>query len=218
MQDKIIILKNTKNGIVKDTIMSIQDTIQLNLRNLVKLQQPDDKLIVHTISEPMSFVEVLGLWVGIILAIITIVYTFIAIRKLLTNDKQLQSQINELVNLNKLFERRLRMSIKPRIYIDSCGTAGHTREVHFNLKNRGELCYYDGYEFIEGDLVEFTEWPNSVTIEKDARIIITGRCLNKHPTDVVFKIKVFYHDQEDFKYESIIEWNIAARLTETIEL
>jgi hypothetical protein len=42
--------------------------------------------------------------------------------------------------------------------------------------------------------------------------------MSVHPKDLVFKIKILYHDQEDFKYESIIEWNKSAKIIETVEL
>ena len=66
MQDKIIILKNSKNGIVKDTIVSVQDTMRLKLENLVKLQLPDSDFVVQTITEPMTILEQIGVSVGYI--------------------------------------------------------------------------------------------------------------------------------------------------------
>ncbi len=141
MQVKIIILKNTKNGIVKDTILSAKDTIRLNLENLVKFQKPDEDLTVHTIPEPLSGIELFGIWIGAILAIVTIIYTLIQLNKLLKNDNELQSQINELVKLNSLFEKRLRMSVKPRLYISNVMSAGYNHEISISVKNRGERAY-----------------------------------------------------------------------------
>ena len=259
MQDKIIILKNTKNGIIKDTILSTQDTINLSLQNLIKLQQPEENLVVKTITEPMSGLEQAGIVVGVIAGIITIIYTFYSIRKLRAADKETQNQIEKLSGIVGAIEaqngiitegnsvmrdyfaelqnlissgsssgpsaladieyKRFRLSVKPRLYISSSMSAGYSGEIQFTLKNRGELCYYDGYEFLEGDDAEFHKWKDPVEIPKDGRIIISGRTLSKHTKDLSFKFKILYHDQEGFKYESIIEWNrAAAKLIETIEL
>ena len=124
MQDKIIILKNSKNGIVKDTIVSVQDTMRLKLENLVKLQLPDSDFVVQTITEPMTILEQIGVSVGILAGIATLIYTLWQINKLLKNDNELQGQIDELVKLNSLFEKRLRMSVKPKLWTNGSGYNG----------------------------------------------------------------------------------------------
>jgi hypothetical protein len=256
MQDKIIILKNSKNSIVKDTLVSIQDTINLNLESLVKLQKPNGNLVVHTIKEPMTTGEQIGFWIGVILAVISIVYMLYSTYKLRQNDKDTQQQLDKLAGivgaieaqngiindgnsvmrdyfaelqnlistgsgseaLAEIENKRFRLSVKPRLFIPNSGYAGYSYEVWLSLANRGELCHYDGYEFLEGDMVEFVEWKDSVEIKKDERIQLSGKSLNKHPKELSFKMKIFYHDQEGFKYESIIEWNKRAKIIDTIEL
>jgi hypothetical protein len=258
MENKVIILKNTKNGIVKDTIISVQDTLKVSIDNLVKLSLPDEKIIVHTISEPLSGVQSFSLWVGSFLAVVTIIYTLYSIYKLRESDKDTQKQLNELkgivgaieaqngiINdgnavmrdyfaelqnlistgvgsgssaLAEIENKRFRLSVKPRLWINTSGYAGYSGEIYFDLNNRGELCHYDGYEFIEGDAVEFNTWVTPIELNKDGRIKLTGKTMSKHPKDLVFKIKIKYHDQEGFKYESIIEWNKSAKIIETHDL
>jgi hypothetical protein len=219
MQDKIIILKNTKNGIVKDTIMSIQDTIHLNLKNLIKLQQPDDNLIIHTISEPLSNIEIVGIWAGAILAVITIIYTLISTKKLLSNDEQLQSQIDELTNLNTLFERRLRMNVKPYLWSNGLHLNSHTYEFYIQIDNRGEIAFYKDFEILEGEnSFSIQKWNMDVTINKGENIRLSGRT-NRNPEEANFKIKILYSDKENYDYETIIEWDKGvATFLETIEL
>lgn len=219
MQDKIIILKNTKNGIVKDTIVSVQDTIRLNLENLVKLQKPDEDLVVHTIAEPLSGVELFGIWVGAILAVITIIYTLIQLKKLLKNDNELQSQINELVRLNTLFEKRLRMSVKPRIWKNHSGYNGTDYTFHIQLNNRGERAFYKGFEVLKGEGTFWIQkWNQDITIEKGKYIQLSGRTF-QHPRDSYFKIKISYYDDENYQYETVIEWDKSkVRFLETKEL
>jgi hypothetical protein len=207
MQDKIIILKNTKNGVVKDTIMSVQDTLRLSLENIIKLKQPQETLVVKTITEPLSGIETFGLWVAAILAVLGIIHIVIQLKKLLKNDNELQSQINELVKLNHLFERRLRMTVKPHLFQNGSGYLGADHTIFINLNNRGGICYYKGFEVLEGEGdFRLEEWEPDITIDKDKYIKLTGRT-NEHPTATYFKIKVLYYDRENYQYETIIEWN-----------
>ncbi|MFK7832098.1 MAG: hypothetical protein AB8B52_02365 [Winogradskyella sp.] len=220
MQDKIIILKNTKNGIVKDTIVSVQDTIRLNLENLVKLQKPDEDLVVHTIAEPLSGIELFGIWVGAILAIVTIIYTLIQLNKLLKNDNELQSQINELVKLNNLFERRLRMSVKPRLWSNGSGMNRIKQDFYIQFDNRGQIAYYTGCEILEGEenISKIENWNQDIPILTNDYIRLPG--ISKiDPQALYFRIKIFYYDMEKYEYETVIEWNKGkVRFLETIEL
>lgn len=252
MQDKIIILKNTKNGVIKDTIMSVQDTLRLDIKQ--ELLIPDNATI-KTITDPPTGIEYWGLWVAAIGGLIGILAGIKAIKDLFKKSDDQQAQLNELKGiigaieaqnsiitdgnsvmrdyfgelqnlistgsssgLAEIEQRRFRLSVKPRLYINNSGYAGYSGEIHISLNNRGELAFYDGYEFIEGDAIEIHEWKNPIELPKDGRIQLQGKTMSVHPKDLVFKIKIFYHDQEDFKYESIIEWNKFAKIIETIEL
>lgn len=252
MQDKIIILKNTKNGIVRDTIMSIQDTLMLNLKQEFKLP---DNATIKTITEPLTGIEYWGLWIAAIGGFIGVLAGIKAIRDLFKKSEDQQLQLNKLAGiigaieaqngiisdgnsvmrdyfgelqqlistgssrgLAEIEQKRFRLSVKPRLYINTSGYAGYSGEIHITLNNRGELAYYDGYEFIEGNEVEFSGWSNPIELPKDGRIQLQGKTMSVHPKDLVFKIKILYHDQESFKYESIIEWNKSAKIIETIEL
>jgi|GEM_PF-1728209 len=252
MQDKIIILKSTENGIVRDTIKSIQDTLHLDLKQEILFS---DNATVKTITEPLTGIEYWGLWIAAVGGLIGILAGIKAVRDLFKKSEEQQLQLNRLTGiigaieaqnniitdgnsvmrdyfgelqnlissgtstgLAEIEQKRFRLSVKPRLYINNSGYAGYSGEIHIILNNRGELAYYDGYEFIEGDNVEFSGWSNPVEIQRNSRIKLQGKTLSVHPKDLNFKIKIFYHDQEDFKYESIIEWNKAARIIETKEL
>ena len=219
MQDKIIVLKNSKNGLVKDTILSAQDTIRLNLESLVKLQKPDGDFVVHTITEPITLLEQTALFIGIIAGIATLIYTLWQLNKLLKNDNELQGQIDELIKLNQLFERRLRMTVKPRLWSNSSGSRGSDYTFHIQIDNRGERAFYKGYEVLEGEgAFEIYTWNQDILIEKDKYIRLTGST-SQHPLHSNFKIKILYSDDEGYNYETIIEWNNGSvRFLETIEL
>jgi len=161
--------------------MSVQDTIRLSLDNQVKMIQPEKEIVVRTITEPLSFIEESGLWIAAILGVVTIIYTLIQLSKLLRNDKELQSQINELVKLNQLFEKRLRMTVKPEIFQNGSGYNGTDYTIHIKLNNRGERCFYTGYEVLEGDgTFSLERWNQDILIDKDKSIQLSGRTVS-HP-------------------------------------
>ena len=223
MQDKIIILKNTKNGIIRDTIMSIQDTLKLDLKQEFVLP---DNATIKTIAEPLTGIEYWGLWIAAIGGLVGIIAAIKVFKDLFKKDKSQQnqidfqqSQIGELIKLNKLFEKRVRMTVKPHLWTNGSGYNGTDYKIHIKLDNRGEMAFYSGFETLEGEGdFTFQEWDQDIPIKKDEYIQLSGST-SGHPNQTYFKIKVFYYDKEDYKYETIIEWNNArVRFLETNEL
>lgn len=216
MQDKIIILKNTKNGIVRDTIMSVQDTLNLNLKQEFILPE---NATIKTIAEPLTGIEYWGLWIAAIAGIIGILAGIKALKNLFKKDADLQSQINELIKLNSLFEKRVRMTVKPHLWTNGSGYNGTDHTIHIKINNRGEICFYTGFTILEGENTFWIqEWNSDITINKDGYIQLPGRTFG-HPRDANFKIKIHYKDRENYKYETIIEWaNGRAKFLETKEL
>ncbi|MCC8360264.1 hypothetical protein [Salinimicrobium sediminilitoris] len=212
-------VQDTLNQVVSDTLIKVSDTINLKLLNTLELFQGDDQLIVKTISEPTTGIEYWGLLIAIGVGILTAIYNIIASKKLLSNDKQLQSQINELVKLNQLFERRLRMSVKPHLFINSIRTMGVDRTLGIELNNRGEIAFYSGCEILkENAEVTFQGWKKDIEIEKGGRILLSGKA-TKNPSHIQFQMKIKYYDQENYQYESIINWDRgSALIIETKEL
>lgn len=230
MQDKIIILKNTKNGIIKDTIMTVQDTLRLNLKQEFII--PDDATI-KTITEPLTGIEYWGLWIAAIGGLVGMIAAIKAFRDLFKKDRlqqdqidfqqrqieNQQSQIGELIKLNKLFEKRVRMTVKPHLWTNGSGYNGTEHTIHIKINNRGEICFYTGFTILEGENTFWIqEWNSDITIKKDGYIQLPGRTFG-HPKEANFKIKIHYKDRENYKYETIIEWsNGRAKFLENIEL
>lgn len=129
----------------------------------------------------------------------------------------------ETKKLTEIAEKDYRAKHKPRIWtngggITSSGFGGDER-LKISVDNSGEVCYLDNFEIIEGDKVSLTKWHDSIPIQKNAHVQITGILDDKNPRDARFKIKLYYHDQENYKYESVIEWNrMKTKLVETKEL
>ena len=220
MQGDVILLKTTRNGIVQDTAISVQDTIKLNIENLVKFQIPDNDFVVHTISEQAQGIELFGYWIAAIGGVIAILFTYYQFKKLRENDNELQSQIIELVKLNSLFEKRLRMSVKPKLWTNGGGYNGTDYSIHIEINNRGQRAFYKGFEIVEGKgTFWLQEWNQDIVIEKDGQIQLSGNTTG-HPKDSYFRIKINYTDDENYQYETMIEWgnNGRARFLDTIEL
>lgn len=118
-------------------------------------------------------------------------------------------------------EQKLRLMVKPRIWSSGGGYKGYNRTIHISVDNRGELCYVDDFEIVEGDDISLNKWNTSITLVKDGHIRITGDIIDpeKHPKKVNFKLRLKYHDQENYKYESVIQWiGGATKVLETIDL
>ena len=167
----------------------------------------------------MTILEQIGVSVGILAGIATLIYTLWQINKLLKNDNELQGQIDELVKLNSLFEKRLRMSVKPKLWTNGSGYNGTDYTVHIVVNNRGQRAFYKGFEILEGEgSFWLQEWNQDIVIEKDKHIQLSGHTTG-HPKDTYFKIKINYSDDENYLYQTIIEWdNGKVRFLETIEL
>lgn len=208
---KKLVVKDTLNSVVKDTVL-------VDIVNAFQHSANQQCFTVHTIAEPKEWYEWLGIIVGIVVGIYTIYYTRLLIQDLKKNDTDAQEQINKLTRMSEVMLARYRLLVKPRLFTNRGGFSGFDNGIHFNLENRGELCYFDGYEWLEGNKVWFPTWQESIDIPKGEKIVFQGKSLEVHPKDIKFKMKVVYHDQEDFKYESIIEWKGTPKIIETKEL
>ena len=203
--------------VVKDSVSSAaKDTLLVDIINTFQHSANQQCFTVHTIAEPKSDLEVFGMYVGVLLGVLTILYTLYSAYKLSQKNEDAQKQIDKLTEMSEVMLARYRLVMKPRLSVSAYGQSGNTINIH--LTNGGELCYYDNYEFLEGDEVNFYKWSSPIEIRKDDRIILQGKLIKKSANDLKFKMKIKYHDQEDFKYESIIEWGEITRIIETKEL
>lgn len=115
-------------------------------------------------------------------------------------------------------EKRLRLMVKPRLWSNGGGYRGYENTWHMNISNKGESCVIDSIKQVDGNDIEFHN-REGTEIEKDNSIILNGSTKNKHPKDTWFQLCIEYHDQGDYKYESIFSWNGGkVKLLETKEL
>jgi len=224
---EIIVLKNTKKGLVVDTVYKSADTLKIDVTTATTLQLPKEKLVVTTIEPPKEGIELFGLWAAIIGGIAAFIAVGLSFYQLFKKDREKQAQINELANQTaelikqtKLFDKRIRMAVRPGIWCNGSGRRGHEQEFNVQVDNRGEIAFLDKIEFMDGDDILLRNWNNtSIPIEKNGTVKITGNYGSLNPDTMNFKFKICYHDREGYKYETIYEWKGGfAKILETKEL
>lgn len=212
--DKVIIIKETPKGFVSDTVYSVEDTIALKLNQETTISIPDKEFTVHTIPEKDNL-ETIGLWVAIIAGIITLIYTLVSIRKLFSKNEDAEKQIAELikqtaelVNHNKLYEKRIRMLVKPRIWSNGGNVFPAKNEWGISIDNKGEEAVIDSITVIGGDVAnaKFKLYGFPMNIEKGGHLRITGESISKNPNDIQLTISIKYRDLEDYGYETTFNW------------
>jgi hypothetical protein len=222
MSDRVIIMHSTKNGLVKDTIIDKNDTLNLDVSGIHTIELPEKPLSVKTQGKDNFeyFVDIVTI-LGVIIAAI---YTLSSFKKLFKRDEQKDEQIRELsaqtaeiIKQTKLQEKRIRMLAKPRLWTNGGGyDADGTVRVMIN--NRGHLCFLNSWGVIEGDNVVFVQWKDPMEIDNGEFKTLTGTP-EEHPKNIRFVLLVSYTDQEGYEYESTFEYNKGSvQIIETKEL
>ncbi|SHO59930.1 hypothetical protein [Algoriphagus zhangzhouensis] len=227
-QNQIVVLQNTKEGLVIDTVYNQNDTLYIDFFNKTTIEIPSKRLEVNTYLPEKGGLEIFSLWAIIIGGIAGLIGAFVAFYQLFKKDTEKQIQLNELKNQteqlikqNHLFEKRIRMSVRPLIWTNGSGIRPSEREFHVDVDNMGQLAFLDSIDFLDGDTVEISHWNGKyVPIEKEkGNIKITGMYGGLDPEEMSFRFVIKYHDTENYKYETEFEWkNRHARVVETREL
>jgi len=209
-----MVIKSTSKGLVVDTIISSKDSFHITANYHTTVSIPDNT--INVILPEKSNLEIFSTWAIIIGGLAGLAGAFVAFWQLFRKDKIKERQIEELIKQTRINQARLRMLVKPRIWSNGGGWVNE--RIGIDINNRGELGFYDGYEILEGDKLEFSVWRRPIDIEKDGQIKLTAPFIQKAPKDVFFRIKIFYHDQENFNYETIFDWKGGVvTFVETIE-
>lgn len=201
MDNDTLIFKPTAKGLIIDSVVG-GATLQPNEVYHVIVSTPDNSIKV--ILPEKSNLEIFSTWAIIIGGLAGVVGALIAFWQLFKKDKIKETQIEQLIEQTRINQKRLRMLVKPRIWSNGGGRVGG--RIIMDIDNRGELGFYDGYEIIDGENVAFEKWNRPIEIGKDARIKLTAPDIDKRLDNIQFRIKILYHDQEDFKYETIFDW------------
>jgi hypothetical protein len=166
--------------------------------------------------------------VTLISAIVVTIFTLLSIRKLFKKDKDKQAQIDELARqtgqlskTNQLYEKRLRLIHKPRIWSNGGRVSPSKEQWSISLDNKGEEATITNIDIISGDMENAVFLIHALPYElgKGDQSLFTGRSIGKNPNDIELIIKVSYHDIEGYNYEAIFKWKGGATsLLETKEL
>lgn len=209
MKDTLVLVQSPE-GFVIDTVVSANDSITINSQLKTSLIIPDTPIKV-VLPEP-SILDIISSWAIIIGGITGLVGAIIAFYQLFKKDKTQQDQINELIrqttemkNQTRIAKAQLRMKIKPRISCDFGGV--YNNRIEFTIFNSGELAFYDKCEILEGDQVVFCQADRPIQIPKGQSKSISAPGIGKDRTDIKFKFKLHFHDQELYKYETVYEWD-----------
>ena len=141
--------------------------------------------------------------------------TIISIIKLIKKDEQKQEQINELINQTKelanhntLYEKRIRMIHKPRLWSNGGSTMAYDSEWNIRIDNKGEEATITGIEIVGGDIenAAFLIHGLPYELDKGKSMLFSGRAINKNPNDMKLEIKVSYHDVEGYEYDTFFKW------------
>lgn len=225
MQD-IVVLRDTPKGVVIDTVYSQQDTLFVDFKTTTSVELPDEPFVVRNIPPGKDNLDLFSAYAIIIGGLAGLFGAIAAFWQLFKKDKdkqnqldELKSQTDELIKQNGLFERRIRMSVKPQIYRSAQGTTPARRQFQVYIKNRGENAFVDHIELLEGNDVRLEKWGDDVVISKGDQKIITGHYGDIDRDTMKFSFRIHYHDSEGYCYETDFEWsNRIAKIIETREL
>jgi len=248
IQDQIVVLRDTKDGMQVDTINSRNDTLFIDLNGKSIIEIPDKRLEVNTYPPSKSYLEVGALWAAILGAGLAFMQLFRRTKKAAVQIKDLGEVANALRAQNEIMDKSNSNLVE--IITALTKSIGFKKEHDEELK-RIELRKYQimvmpnlkvggqgtrGHGHFEFQIINYGE---SCTIdemkviegsEKIHLFIPSSLTIDKNQkrkitgTSVgrankyVFKILVSYHDQGKFKYESTITWNHSNLTIETKEI
>jgi hypothetical protein len=125
----------------------------------------------------------------------------------------------ELIKLREIEEKKLKLSIKPNLWLNGAGYSGHDGELKIDLNNKGE----------DAKLLEFNLTSDDINLhslslpwdlDKGQNRYIFGRQKeNKHIKNCEYEIDIVYKDKLDNKYLTKIKGKGAdAKIVGTKEL
>jgi hypothetical protein len=136
------------------------------------------------------------------------------------NTSILQGKDNgALIALREIEEKKLKLSVKPNLWLNGAGYSGSTGELSIGLNNKGEVAMLQKFE-LKSDDIELHNHHLPYELEKGERRYIYGRTKNnKHIMDSQYEIDVEYIDKIGNKYMSKISGNGSnAKIIETKEI
>lgn len=128
------------------------------------------------------------------------------------NDKAIEE-------LRAIEEKKLKLSVKPNLWLNGAGYDGSRGELRIDLNNKGEDAKLLEFN-LDSEDIELHSKSLPYNLDKGAHRYIFGRSKgNKHIKDCRYEIIVVYADKLDNKYKTIISGVGAdAKITEMQEI
>lgn len=124
-----------------------------------------------------------------------------------------------LGQLREIEEKKLKLSVKPNLWLNGAGYKGYEGELTIDLNNKGEDAKLLEFNLISDDIIL-----HSLSLPYDldkgrGKYIYGRRKGDKHIKDCQYKIDIIYQDKLENKYLSkIVGIGAEAKIVETSEL
>ena len=131
---------------------------------------------------------------------------------LFVKDRGQQRQIDELTTLARettglrlLEHEKLKLSAKPKLWLNGASMQNKNNELQIDLNNKGERAILTRFEVLRGS-VHVTNLNLPYDLEKGSNCLIFMRTpKNVDVRNVGYQIRIFYEDEVGTRYESVIE-------------
>ncbi|WP_378411392.1 hypothetical protein [Rhodocytophaga aerolata] len=123
--------------------------------------------------------------------------------------------INRLADVE---QRKLKLSVKPKLWLNGASTNGASGDIKIDLNNKGETAYIKDIKLLSGN-INLHSLSLPYELNKSERRYIFGRTTGEnHISNTSYTIEVSYEDELGNKFISIIEGvGPKATITKTIE-
>lgn len=135
------------------------------------------------------------------------------------NTSILKGQDDEgLAKLREIEEKKLKLSVMPKLWLNGAGYKGYAGELEIDLNNKGETAKLLDFKLKSDDIV-LHDMALPYELDKGQRRYIFGRKNgNKHIKDCEYEIEIIYQDRLGTNYSSKISGKGAnAKIDETKE-
>lgn len=121
--------------------------------------------------------------------------------------------------LREIEEKKLRLSVKPNLWLNGAGYKGYDGELHIDLNNKGEEAKLLEFNLNSEDIVLHSQ-SLPYDLDKGQRRYIFGRQKgDRHIKDCEYEIDVIYEDKLENRYLTKIKGKGAkAKIVETKEI
>jgi hypothetical protein len=121
------------------------------------------------------------------------------------NTNILKGQDNEaLIALKEIEDKKLKLSVKPNLWLNGASTVGNTGELKIDLNNKGEDAKLLAFNLLSNDIILHNDHL-PYELSKGSRRYIFGRSKGeKNIKDCEYSIEVIYLDKLENSYSSNI--------------